>query len=161
MRWIEYGEGLRVGYRWYLATHRTPLFPFGFGLTYGARFTLSSPRISPSRISAPRAPRDGRALAQVSFTVGNGGSRTANEVAQVYVDFPAAVGEPPRRLVGWANVTVAPHGRRSATVTLDESALAYWSPHRHRWRIAPGSYAVYVGSSADDAAHRVGFEVAR
>jgi beta-glucosidase len=147
---IEYGEGLRVGYRWYDAMHIAPLFPFGFGLTYGARFGFSGLRVLAEMARAPRVVREDRPLALVSVTVSNTGTRAAVEVPQVYVGFPASVGEPPRRLAGWTAVRVSPHRRRTVSVVLPESAFDYWSTGSGGWRIAPGRYDISVGSSSRD-----------
>ena len=147
---IDYTEGLLVGYRWYDARHIRPLFPFGFGLSYGGRFAYSGLAISPALTHAPRKVDEGAGLAEVSFVVTNRGSRAATDVAQVYAGFPAAVGEPPRRLVGWVRVTLAPGEHRRLTVALDQSAIDYWNTAAGAWSIAPGTYPISVGSSSRD-----------
>jgi beta-glucosidase len=149
---IEYSEGLRVGYRWYDAKRIRPLFPFGFGLTYGAVFRYAglAVAIPPRGVASSRRVVEDRRLTRVRFTVANRGTRAAIEVAQVYVGFPASVGEPPRRLAGWASVRVTPGRARTVSVDLPESAFDYWSTRLGRWRIAPGRYVVSVGSSSRD-----------
>lgn len=145
---IDYSEGLLVGYRWYDAKHIAPLFPFGFGLTYGGRFSYSDLRITPLIGAAPRLVHEHRGLARVTFTDTNAGDETATDVAQVYAGLPRGIGEPPHRLVGWSRVSLAPGASKTVTLTLPESALDYWNTPHGRWQIAPGAYGILVGSSS-------------
>ena len=62
---VQYSEGIDVGYRWYDANTFTPLFPFGFGLSY-TQFAFSNLQISPGTV-------DGTQDVQVSATVTNTG----------------------------------------------------------------------------------------
>ncbi|MGH2882959.1 MAG: glycoside hydrolase family 3 C-terminal domain-containing protein, partial [Solirubrobacteraceae bacterium] len=103
---VQYSEGVDVGYRWYDSQHLTPLFPFGFGLSY-TRFAFSGLRVSRNTI-------DGVSDVQVSATVTNVGSRSGADVAQLYLGDPRATGEPPRQLVGFQRVQLDPG--RSARV---------------------------------------------
>ena len=88
---VEYAEGLKVGYKWFDAEAKTPLFPFGHGLSY-TTFAYSG-------LTA--------GLDRVSFTVRNTGTRAGAEIAQVYVGLPAAAQEPPKRLVAWEKLRLA------------------------------------------------------
>ena len=72
-----YTEGIYVGYRWYDQQHLTPLYPFGYGLSY-TRFAYSDPHVAPDR--------DGGV--DVAFRVTNTGSVTGDEVPQVYLGSP-------------------------------------------------------------------------
>jgi beta-glucosidase len=130
---IEYREKLEVGYRWYDARGIKPLFPFGYGLAYGARFRYSGLRVERRR---------------VSFSVTNTGTRAAYETPQVYLGFPASAGEPPKRLVGWGKRLIAPGQTARFAIALDDRAPAYWGADG--WRVAPGRYPVRVGASSRD-----------
>jgi beta-glucosidase len=143
-----YREGLDLGYRWYDDKGIAPLFPFGFGLTYGGHFNYSGLKISPGSVPVPSTPTNGHLLTTVSFAVRNAGTRAATEVPQVYVGFPAAVGEPPKRLVGWGRRQIAPGHTASFSTTIDDRALAYWNVDRHDWVVAPGPYPICVGASS-------------
>ena len=87
---VTYSEGLQVGYRWYDANNVTPLFPFGFGLSYTtfgySNLTVSA--VSPS------------GQVQIGFDLTNTGTQNGAEVAELYLGFPAAADEPPKQLQG-------------------------------------------------------------
>jgi beta-glucosidase len=136
----SFSEQLLVGYRWYQAKGITPLFPFGFGLSY-TNFRYSGLSV-----------RSDATGAQVSFKVTNAGRRAGAEVAQLYVGDPPSTGEPPRQLKGYAKVELAPGETRQVTLALDERAFSYWNAATHAWTVAPGCYGLFVGgSSADEA----------
>jgi beta-glucosidase len=98
---VQYSEGIDVGYRWYDARNLTPLFPFGYGLSYTS-FAFSDLRVTPSRLAGHGA------LVHVTARVTNTGHATGAEVAQLYLGDPAAAGEPPRQLKGFQKVTLGP-----------------------------------------------------
>jgi beta-glucosidase len=146
IRQVDYLEGLKVGYRWYDAERIKPLFPFGYGLSY-TKFDYGRLHIDRPLLRAGRSLR-------ASFRVTNTGSRTGTEVAQVYLSLPGWTGEPPKRLVGWERVTLAPGRSRTVEVEIDPDSpdhpFSYWSPRRERWRIPTGIYKVSVGKSAGE-----------
>lgn len=88
------------------------------------------------------------------FRVTNIGTRAGTETAQVYLGFPAALEEPPRQLAGWLRVSLAPGEGRKVDVIIDPTAacrpLSYWKTQVSRWKIAPGTYNVFVGASSRD-----------
>ena len=135
---VRYTEGLEVGYRWYDAHDEKPLFPFGFGLGYST-FSFSDLRVVPRGAGAV-----------VRFTVRNTGDRTADAVPQVYVEAPAAAGEPPRQLKGFSKLRLEPGASQVVTIRLDRRAFAQWSVAKHGWIVTPGEYGVRVGSSSRD-----------
>jgi beta-glucosidase len=134
-----YSEGVFGGYRWYDQNNITPLFPFGFGLSY-TTFAYSHLKTK----SDGKTPR-------VQFTVTNTGSRTGAEVAQVYVGrLPTSVSTPVRQLAGDARVTLRPGQSKRVTVTLDPRSLSYWDTGTQRWVTPGGQVSVLVGSSSRD-----------
>ena len=78
---INYTEGLKVGYKWFDAEDKMPLFEFGHGLSYTS-FGYSELKVTPK---------------DVAFVIKNGGKRAGAEIAQVYVRLPAIAHEPPSR----------------------------------------------------------------
>jgi beta-glucosidase len=133
-----YSEGLLVGYRWYDAKNITPLFPFGYGLSY-----------TTFRYSGIAVTRTGTG-ASVTFTLTNTGTRAGAEVPQVYVGDPASVGEPPKQLEGFRRVELSPGRSATVTIPLGAMSFAHWDTASHAWAVSAGAYQVMVGSSSRD-----------
>jgi beta-glucosidase len=133
----NYTEGLKVGYRWYDADNKEPLFPFGFGLSYTS-FSYSHLKLV-----------SGKSV-EVSFTVKNTGRRAGSEVAQVYLGLPASAGEPPKRLVDWEKVQLAPGQSRTVTLSLEPQLMSIFNVEKDGWELLPGEYLVSVGGSSRD-----------
>jgi beta-glucosidase len=136
-------DAANVGYKWYDTRGLTPLFPFGFGLSY-TTFAITNPQLT-ANLSA-------NSLGfQVSFGLQNTGTRAGAEVAQVYLGLPASTGEP-KRLVGWQKVPLSAGQQQSVTVNVvaaDSShPLSYWDVNAHAWLAAPGTYTIYLGNSS-------------
>ena len=135
---VDYNvEGARVGYKWFESQHETPLFPFGYGLSYTT--------YSFSRLSVDFAQRT------VTFSVRNTGLRAGTEVAQVYAVLPAATGESTyKRLVGWDRVTLAPGESKTVTVPMNKLTLSIFDVAKNAFVMVPGNYTILVGSSSAD-----------
>jgi beta-glucosidase len=134
---VQYSEGIDVGYRWYDTKSLTPLFPFGYGLSYTS-FTFSNLKVS--------ALAQGGA-ATVTATVTNTGSRAGADVAQLYVTDPAASGEPPKQLEGFARVSLQPGASQTVSFQLTQRNLQYWNSSSNNWATSTGSYGIEVGDS--------------
>ncbi len=135
---VHYSEGLLVGYRWYDARHIKPMFPFGFGLSY-TRFRFTDLHLSRHRI-------DGVSPIEVSARVSNVGAVAGTDVAQLYLGLPAGSGEPPRKLVDFRRVTLAP--RQSKVVHFIITPREQWWWDHEGWDETAGTYRVYVGDSS-------------
>lgn len=135
-------DGFNVGYKWFDAQNLTPLFPFGFGLSY-TTFSITN-----AQLNATTAGND--PSFQVTFDLTNTGARTGAEVAQVYLGLPASTGEQ-KRLVGWQKQSLNPSQSQNLTVTVNATdsshPLAYWDTAGQSWTIASGTYTVYLGNS--------------
>ena len=134
----SFSEALDVGYRWYDATKVAPLFPFGYGLSYT---TFSYRRL--------RIEKKGPGFS-VSFVVRNTGARAGAEVAQLYIDDPAAAGEPPKQLKGFDKVFLRPGKSRRVTIPLTPRSFSVWDSVSQRWRVRSGAYRILVGASSRD-----------
>ncbi len=134
---VDYSEGLKVGYKWYDAEKKPVLFPFGFGLAY-TTFGFSGLRVTPGNAT------------DVTFTVKNTGKRAGIETAQIYASLPAAAGEPPDRLVGWAQVDLGPGASKQVTVHVNRDRLTVYDARSDSWKLVPGNYVIRVGSSSRD-----------
>jgi len=127
---VDYSEGLKVGYKWFDAENKEPLFWFGHGLSY-TTFAYSGLRAS---------------IDSVSFTVRNTGPRAGAEIAQVYAALPADAKEP-RRLVGWDKIPLEPGESKTVTVRLDPKFLSIFNEQKDGWELLPGDYKLFVGGS--------------
>ena len=137
---VQYSEGVDVGYRWYDAKHLQPLFPFGFGLSY-TRFAFSNLRIHPGS-------GDGLSDITVSARVTNVGSKPGADVAQLYLGDPASTGEPPRQLVGFQRVQLAPGQSAPVQFTITPRDTWWYDDNAGGWNQTRGLYRVYVGDSS-------------
>jgi beta-glucosidase len=130
---IRYDEGSDVGYRWFARTGAAPLFPFGRGLSYTS-FRYSGLKVT------------GGNTLTASFTVTNTGPRAGVDTPQVYL--ADAPGRKQQRLIGWSKVALKPGESRTVTVTADPRLTANWDETGHGWRVAAGTYHVFVGADA-------------
>ncbi len=130
---VTLDEGLKVGYKWYEAEHKQPLFAFGFGLSY-TTFAYSGLTVSGD---------------DVTFTLRNTGTRPGVEIAQVYATPPPAAAEPFRHLAGWQRVSLAPNESKQVTVHLDRRALSVFDEASNSWSFPAGPYTVEAGPASD------------
>jgi len=153
---VEYSEGIDVGYRYYDADNETPLFPFGYGLSYTSfrysNLSISSRRVQ-NAVSNPGATNCGcngqsSNLVTVSATVTNTGHAAGSDVAQLYLGDPAVAGEPPRQLKGFQKVTLQPGQSTTVHFTLTGHDLSYWDDAANGWVVPDGHFDVYVGDSS-------------
>jgi beta-glucosidase len=132
---INYTEGLEVGYKWFDAEGKEPLFPFGFGLSY-TTYAYSGLRTTSGK------------QAQVSCNVTNTGERAGAEIVQIYVALPPSAGEPPKRLVAWDKIQLGPGETKAVRLRLDPQYLSIFNVDKDDWKLVPGEYKVYVGGSS-------------
>jgi beta-glucosidase len=131
---IDYTEGLKVGYKWFQAENKQPLFSFGHGLSY-TTFAYSGLKAS---------------IDSVSFTVRNTGKRAGMEIAQIYAGLPAAANEPPKRLVAWEKVHLAPGETKTVTLKIEPKFLSIFNEEKDDWELLAGEYRIFVGGSSDN-----------
>lgn len=138
---VHYSEGLDVGYRAFHTWHVSPLFPFGFGLSY-TTFRMDGLTIDSKTPGGQTT---------VTFTVTNTGKRSGAEVAQLYLTYPpiAEGNEPSRQLKAFQKVMLAAGETKTVHLTLDSRSFSYWSENEHGWRVARGNFTVEVGDSSD------------
>jgi beta-glucosidase len=133
---LKYTEGAKVGYKWFEATHKQPLFPFGFGLSY-TTYAYSGLTVDDATRTA-------------HFTVKNTGSREGTEIAELYVALPSAAGEHYKRLVGWERVTLTPGESKEVSIPLNPLYLSIFDTAKDAWQLLPGDYKVMAGASSSD-----------
>ncbi|MDQ1611110.1 MAG: beta-glucosidase [Pyrinomonadaceae bacterium] len=126
----------------YLDVPWTPLYPFGYGLSY-TQFRLSDLRLSAQSIRP-----DGQLTASVELE--NTGARAGDEVVQLYVrDVAASVTRPVKELKGFERVTLAPGERQRVEFRLTPAHLGFYN-RALRFTVEPGDFKVFAGTSSAD-----------
>jgi beta-glucosidase len=124
----------------YVDLPNTPLFPFGYGLSY-THFSYGAPRVDSAEL------RPGGAL-HVTTRVTNDGSRAGAAVVQLYVhDELASVSPPVRQLKGFQRVELKSGESKAVIFTLHPSDLAF-TRRDMTWGTEPGAYTLYVGGDS-------------
>jgi beta-glucosidase len=126
----------------YLDVPWTPLFPFGYGLSY-TQFKITNLQLSAQRISAT-----GRLTASVE--VENVGRRSGDEVVQLYIrDVAATMTRPVKELKGFQRLTLQPGERKRVEFLLTTEQLGFWN-REMRFTVEPGEFKVMVGANSED-----------
>jgi beta-glucosidase len=126
----------------YLDVSWTPLFPFGYGLSY-TQFRLSNLQASAKTIRP-----DGRLT--VTVEVENTGPRTGDEVVQLYIrDVAASITRPVKELKGFQRVTLRAGEKRRLEFTLTPDLLGFYNRDM-QFVVEPGDFQVMVGTSSAD-----------
>lgn len=150
--WREsvYSEDVFVGYRHFDRAGIEPLFAFGHGLSY-TQFEWTDPRIEPLEDDSGWA---------VTLTVGNSGGSAGAEVVQLYVAPPGLATErPPKALVGFTRVELAPGKSERVKMMIPRDALAYWDETGGDWAFEGGKHEVLLGASSRDIRHRLNIKL--
>lgn len=125
----------------YLDMPVTPLFPFGFGLSYTS-FAIDGLDVQPQAVEPGGKVR-------VTVTVTNTGTREGEEVVQCYVqDCVSRRTRPVRELKGFERLALQPGESRRVTFELGMDELGYYGPGG-KWVLEPGDFKVWVGSSSE------------
>ncbi|WP_404424724.1 beta-glucosidase BglX [Nibricoccus sp. IMCC34717] len=119
----------------------SPLYPFGFGLSY-TRFTFSALKLD-------RAAIEPAGTLSVEVTVTNNGAVAGDEVVQLYVHGRAGeASRPVRQLKGFKRVSLQPGKSQVVTFKLTPAELEYWSSKRRAKFVEPGTYDLWVGGDS-------------
>jgi beta-glucosidase len=128
--------------RGYLFDDVSPLFPFGFGLSY-SEFRFGAPRLEESVIG----PNDST---RVLVDVTNAGDRAGDAVVQVYIrDLVSSVTRPVKELKAFQRVPLATGETRTVELAITPEKLAFWDIDM-RYRVEPGDFAIMVGPDSAD-----------
>ena len=128
--------------RGYLFDTTSPLYPFGYGLSYTS-FSIGAPRLARESIGKAES-------TQVAVDVTNTGARTGDEVVQLYVrdDF-SSVTRPVIELKHFQRVTLAPGERRTVAFNLKPDDLALWNAQM-KHVVEPGTFTISAGPNSVD-----------
>ncbi|HYD25201.1 MAG TPA: glycoside hydrolase family 3 N-terminal domain-containing protein [Croceibacterium sp.] len=128
--------------RGYLFSEVTPLYPFGYGLSY-TTFEIGEPRLSAASIAAGQP-------VTVSVDVTNTGSRAGDEVVQVYLrDEVSSVTRPVKELAGFERITLQPGETRRVDIVLPPRVFELWNRDMERVT-EPGQFTIMAGANSQD-----------
>lgn len=128
--------------RTYRYLTQTPLYPFGYGLSY-TTFEYQPAKLSATKISKDEA-------VTLSFDLANTGKMDGEEVAQVYIKNPNDPEGPIKALKAFKRVHVKAGDTQSVAMRLEPKAFESFNDHTQTMEVRPGKYQIlYGGSSAD------------
>ena len=142
-------EGAAVGYKWFDRKGLEPLFPFGFGLSYGT-----------FELSGLGADIDNNGHLSVRFAIRNTGKLAGNYVGQVYVSARAAQAqrdwEAPQRLCGFGKASLQPGESTQVSLSIEPRLLAVYDEAAKAWIVEEGDYDVTLARNSRHAvAHTI------
>jgi beta-glucosidase len=124
----------------------SPLYPFGYGLSY-TTFSFDSLKISSANTKV------GESL-DVSVDVANTGNRAGDAVVQLYIHQRAgSASRPVRQLKGFQRVNLAAGAKQTLHFTLGPDELRFWSPAKKAWVVEPEEFDVWVGEDSTAKLH--------
>jgi beta-glucosidase len=124
----------------------TPLYPFGYGLSY-TTFSFDHLQVSPAEAKV------GSNL-QVSVDVTNTGNGAGDVVVQLYIHQRAgSASRPVRQLKGFQRVSLAAGATQTVQFTLGPNELQFWSPAKKRWVVEPEQFDLWVGEDSTAKLH--------
>lgn len=137
---VEAGQ-TSVGCRsFYLDAGNSPLFPFGYGLSY-TTFEYSNLSLASDKLTA-------QDTLSISFTLKNTGKYDGTEVVQLYVqDKVGSVTRPVKELKRFQRVTLKAGESTQVSLNLPVSELAFWG-YDMNYTVEPGDFTLWVGSNS-------------
>jgi beta-glucosidase len=131
----------------------TPLYPFGYGLSYSefryGDLAQSTPAVGPGE------------RVDISISVENTGGVASDEVVQLYVRDPvASIARPVLELRGFKRLELGAGQRKRVTFSLTPEQLAFWSP-KGQWLIEAGRIDYWIGASSADLRASGSFEITK
>jgi beta-glucosidase len=130
----------------YWGEESTPLFPFGYGLSYST-FQFSNLKLSRGQI------KSGETI-DVTVDLENTGNSAADEVAQLYIHQQyGSTSRPVRELKGFERVSLAPHEKKTLHFALGKDELTYWSSAKKAWVEEPSTFDIWLGPDSTATLH--------
>lgn len=149
---MTYDEGIFVGYRFLDANKRTPVFPFGYGLSY-TTFSYGKPSVDHKKGTADD-------IFTVSVDVTNTGAVAGYETVQLYIsDVKSSLPRPVNELKGFSKVYLQPGETATVSFPVTADQLQYFDDTKGRWVVEPGKFKARTGASSRDFSGEVTFEV--
>ncbi len=143
-----YKEGILVGYRWYDTKKITPLYCFGYGLSY-TNFTYTG------LLTDKKQYKFNDKIA-VTINVKNTGTVAGKEIVQLYIEkVNSSVSRADKELKAFKKVSIAPARTALVSMNINVSDLAYFDEKLEKWVVEPGEYKIIAASSSKDIRQRI------
>jgi len=124
----------------------TPLYPFGFGLSY-TTFFFDNLKLSQSEAKMG-------ATLDVAVDVANSGNRAGDTVVQLYIHQRAgSASRPVRQLKGFQRIALQPGAKQTVHFKLGPDELQFWSPALKKWIVEPEAFDVWAGDNSQAKLH--------
>ena len=124
----------------YMDEKNTPLYPFGYGLSY-SKFDYSDLKLSSNSFS-----KEGKL--EVTVTIKNSGKVTGKEVVQMYIrDLVGSITRPVKELKGFEMITLEPNQTKAVTFTIDKKTIEFFTANQI-WEAEPGDFKVFIGTNS-------------
>ena len=126
----------------YALNKSTPLYPFGYGLSY-TNFEYSKPKLSKSILNSDE-------IITVSVSVTNTGNYDGDEVVQMYIrDKVSSVTRPVKELKGYQRIFLKKGETKKVDFNINKETLAFYDINM-KYCVEPGEFKIMTGSSSDD-----------
>jgi len=124
----------------------TPLYPFGYGLSY-TTFSYDNLKLSQSEAKVG-------ATLDVAVDVANSGNRAGDTVVQLYIHQRAgSASRPVRQLKGFQRINLQPGAKQTVHFKLGPDELQFWSPALKKWVVEPEAFDVWAGDNSQAKLH--------
>ena len=130
-----------LGYRYYDNASKTPLYPFGYGMSY-TKFDYTN-------LVVPCGSVTKTGVVNVSVDITNAGTVAGDEVVLLFASYPGTTKRRSvKELKGFARVSLDAGAKKTVTIPLRVSDLKYWDKDKGDWLVESGSVKVSVGPSS-------------
>jgi beta-glucosidase len=160
----DFAEGQMIDYRWFDVKNSTPLYAFGFGLSYttfeiASELAVFASQQPPTQfVDASKVIQIGghpdlwEPLVNITTSVTNTGSRAGDAVPQLYISMPASMGAntPIKVLRGFAKVALEVGENNTVGFILQRRDLSFWDVVTQSWVLPSGEFTARVGFSSRD-----------
>ena len=130
----------------FIDEQNTPLYPFGFGLTYTS-FEYSAPQVNVQQASVQEL-NAGRGQIRVTAEVKNTGARAGEEVVQLYIGLRGtSVARPVRELKNFRRIALSPGESQRVEFTIGRDELAIWQSDT-KYEVEPAELTIWIAPNA-------------
>ena len=126
----------------YMYHDKTPLYPFGFGMSY-TTYNYSNLKVSKQSLAA------GEEIT-VSADITNTGKHAGAEIVQLYVHVNSSIERPIKQLVGFARVELEAGETKTVSIPVKHEQLSYYNETTHTFDVEQGAVDIFVGASSAD-----------